>query len=97
MKMDKKDILIASDLLSLEIIIEKADVVLDDLRNVCFTDDYCPGEELGNVVLKRLYHEADIRSSILCDYITEAQETIRNIKKNLLEKEVQNDKDTGIV
>lgn len=97
MKMDKKDVLIANDLLSLEITIEKADVVLDDLRNVCFTDDYYPGEEPGNVVLKRLYHEADIRSSILCDYITEAQETINNIKKNLLEKEVQNGKDTGIV
>lgn len=92
MKMDKKEVLIADDLLSLEITIEKADVVLNDLRNVCFTDDYCSGEEPGNGVLKRLYHEADIRSSILCDYITEAQETINNIKKNLLEKEVQNDR-----
>ncbi len=92
MKMDKKDVLIASDLLSLEITIEKADTVLNDLRNEYFTF-----EEPENVVLKRLFHEADIRSTILCDYITEAQETINNIKKNLLEKEVQNGKDTGIV
>lgn len=87
MKMDKKEFLIADDLLSLEITIEKADTVLNDLRNEYFTF-----EEPENVVLKRLLHEADIRSSILCDYITEAQETISNIKKNLLEKEVQNDR-----
>lgn len=82
MKMDKKDILIANDLLSLEIVIDKADIVLNDLRNDYFTD-----EEPEDVVLKRLYHAAEIRSAILCDYLTEAQEVIENIKKNLLEGE----------
>lgn len=78
--MDKKDILIAQDLFALEIAIDKADIVLNDLRNDYFTD-----EEPEEAVLKRLYHAAEVRSAILCDYLTEAQEVIDNIKKNLLE------------
>lgn len=76
--MDKRAV--EQDVFALDILTQKTNVVVSDLRNTYFLESN-PDKSM----LAVLYADAELRSSIITDYLCEISDVIENIKRNLEE------------